>query len=88
MGKRLHLSASASFKKKKIKKKYWGKQHTGPTRLCKYSGENLIYLAKLSPKLPGASSLVSVGVFVLNFKVLQKDQSRRRKLQYSMCEYL
>lgn len=38
-----------------------------------------------SPDLPGANSLVSVGVFVLNFKVLKKDPSRRRKLGYGVC---
>lgn len=42
-----------------------------------------------SPDLPGANSLVSVGVFVLNFKVLKKRSKQEEETWvWSMCEYL
>lgn len=57
-----------------LREKNQGKQSAEPTGLHKHARDEFSYLAELSPDLPTASSLVSGGFCVLNFKVLQKKK--------------
>lgn len=62
------------------KKNKQGKQNAEPTGLHNHARDEFSYLAELSPDLPTASSLVSGGFCVLNFKVLQKKKNQEETL--------